>query len=194
MFKFPRFSSDTDSTGFITATFITLCPPLALLLWLLGDWGVLFMVSERLKLSSESIARWTWPAWLSHPIALWLFATGRWQAWQRYLMGPGPTFIKPDQLDPWIKDQIKITLLAAISPLQLPNYFCVMWEGQALPHDTKFRNCRGKIVDSRAFPSWSLIHGSSWSGLIKVGPGFEWTPPLSIKTSKPQGRTLCSSS
>ena len=48
--------------------------------------------------------------------------------------------------------------------------FCVMWEGQALPHDTKFRICRGKIVDSRTFPNWSLIHGSSWSGLIKVGP------------------------
>ena len=29
--------------------------------------------------------------------------------------------------------------------------FCVMWEGQALPHDTKFGNCRDKIVDSRAF-------------------------------------------
>ena len=36
--------------------------------------------------------------------------------------------------------------------------FCVMWEGQALPHDTKFG-----IKD--------LIHGSSWSGLIKLGPG-----------------------
>ena len=59
--------------------------------------------------------------------------------------------------------------------------FCVMWEGQALPHDTKFRNCRGKIVDSRAFPSWSLIHGSSWSGLIKVGPGLksQATPRIS---------------
>ena len=61
---------------------------------------------------------------------------------------PGPTFIKPGQLDPWIKDQIKIILLS-------------------------FRNCRGKIVDSRAFPSWSLIHGSSWSGLIKEGPGIQ---------------------
>ena len=50
---------------------------------------------------------------------------------------------------------------------------CVMWEGQALPHDTKFGNCRDKIVDSRAFLSWSLIHGSSWSGLIKLGPGHE---------------------
>ena len=48
--------------------------------------------------------------------------------------------------------------------------FCVMWEGQALPHDPKFGNCRDKIVDSRSFLSWSLIHGSSWSGLIKVGP------------------------
>ena len=49
--------------------------------------------------------------------------------------------------------------------------FCFMWEGQALPHDTKFRNCAGEIVDSRAFSSWSLIHGSSWSGLIKAEPG-----------------------
>ena len=51
--------------------------------------------------------------------------------------------------------------------------FCVMWDGQALPHDTKFRNCTGEIVDSRAFSSWSLIHGSSWSGLIKAEPGHQ---------------------
>ena len=43
----------------------------------------------------------------------------------------------------------------------------------ALPYDTKFGNCRDKIVDSRAFLSWSLIHGSSWSGLIKLGPGLD---------------------
>ena len=49
--------------------------------------------------------------------------------------------------------------------------FCVMWEGLPLPHDTKFGNCRCKIVDSRSFHSWSLIHGLRWSGLIKVGPG-----------------------
>ena len=48
--------------------------------------------------------------------------------------------------------------------------FYVMWEGQALPHDTKFRNCRDKTVEGRTVPNWSLIHGSSWSGLIKVGP------------------------
>ena len=52
--------------------------------------------------------------------------------------------------------------------------FCVMWEGQALPHDTKFGNCRGRIVDSRMFPSWSLIHGLSWSSLVKAEPGGHW--------------------
>ena len=46
-----------------------------------------------------------------------------------------------------------------------------MWEGQALPHDTKFGNSRCEIVGRRVIFIWSLIHGSSWSGLIKVGPG-----------------------
>ena len=49
--------------------------------------------------------------------------------------------------------------------------FCVMWEGQALPHDTKFGNSRCEIVGRRMIFIWSLIHGSSWSSLIKVGPG-----------------------
>ena len=81
----------------------------------------------------------------------------------------GPTFIKQDQLDPRIKDQV---LLNNFAPTVTE--FCVMWEGQALPRDTKFGNCRGEIVDMGAFPSWSLIHGSSWSGLIKVDPGGKW--------------------
>ena len=34
----------------------------------------------------------------------------------------GPAFIKPDQLDPWIKDQIGNTLLSTILHLQLPNF------------------------------------------------------------------------
>ena len=50
--------------------------------------------------------------------------------------------------------------------------FCVMWEGLSLPQDTKFGNCRDEIVDRRVIFIWSLIHGSSWSGLIKVGPGL----------------------
>ena len=49
--------------------------------------------------------------------------------------------------------------------------FCVMWEGLSLPQDTKLGNCRDEIVDRRVIFIWSLIHGSSWSGLIKVGPG-----------------------
>ena len=52
--------------------------------------------------------------------------------------------------------------------------FCVMWEGLSLPHDTKFGNCRCKILDSRAFPSWSLIQGLRWSGLIKAEPAAVW--------------------
>ena len=45
----------------------------------------------------------------------------------------GSAFIKPDQLDPWIKDQIKITLLPTISHLQLPN---VVSCGRACPSHT----------------------------------------------------------
>ena len=48
--------------------------------------------------------------------------------------------------------------------------FCVMWEGLSLPHDSKCGNCRGETVGRRVIFIWSLIHGSSWSGLIKVGP------------------------
>ena len=89
---------------------------------------------------------------------------------RNYTQQPGPTFIKPDQLDPWIKDQIKITLVSAISSLKLPNFVS---SGRDKPsHMTQNCNCRGKIVDSTAFPSWSLIHRSSWSSLIKVGPGL----------------------
>ena len=34
--------------------------------------------------------------------------------------------------------------------------------------DTKFGNCRCEIVGRRVIFIWSLIHESSWSGLIKV--------------------------
>ena len=37
-------------------------------------------------------------------------------------LDPGSAFIKPDQRNPWIKDQIKITLLPTISHLLLPNF------------------------------------------------------------------------
>ena len=63
-----------------------------------------------------------------------------------------------------------------------------MWEGQAHPHDTKFHNCRAKIKDSRAFPSWSLIHGSSWSGLIKAEPG--WLGPKCARNKTTCNRAI----
>ena len=71
-------------------------------------------------------------------------------------MEPGSAFIKPDQLDPGIKDQIKINVLPTISQLQLLNFVSC---GRACPsHMTQnFGNCRCKIVDSRVFPIWSLI-------------------------------------
>ena len=47
-----------------------------------------------------------------------------------------------------------------------------MWEGQALPHDTKFGNCRYEIVGTIVIFIWSLIHGLYWSGLIKAEPGI----------------------
>ena len=79
--------------------------------------------------------------------------------------GPGSAFIKPDQLDPWIKDQIKITPLPTISHLQLLNFVSC---GRACPsHMTQ----NLVTVGAKLFPSWSLIHGLRWSGLIKAEPG-----------------------
>ena len=47
----------------------------------------------------------------------------------------GPSFIKPDQLDPWIKDQPRNALLSTILSLQLPNFVSC---GRACPsHRTK---------------------------------------------------------
>ena len=67
--------------------------------------------------------------------------------------------------------------------------FCVMWEGLSLPHDTKFGNCRGEIVDRRMFFIWSLIYGSGWSRLIKAEPGFCYTNDSGGCSSK--GQRLC---
>ena len=66
--------------------------------------------------------------------------------------------------------------------------FCVMWEGQALPHDTKFGNSRCEIVGRRVIFIWSLIHGLRWSGLIKAEPGQSLSPPL---TSITAGSNAC---
>ena len=39
-----------------------------------------------------------------------------------YERSSGSAFIKPDQLDPWIKDQLENALLSTISPVQLQNF------------------------------------------------------------------------
>ena len=70
---------------------------------------------------------------------------------------PGPTFIKPDQLDPWIKDQIKITLLPTISHLLLPNFVSC---GRACPsHRTQNLVTVGtKLLTGEwfSFDPWSM--------------------------------------
>ena len=73
----------------------------------------------------------------------------------------------------WSMDQGSTKKRSAVHNFVLTvTKFCVMWEGLSLPQDTKFGNCRDEIVDRRVIFIWSLIHGSSWSGLIKVGPGL----------------------
>ena len=70
---------------------------------------------------------------------------------------PGSAFIKPDQLDPWIKDHIKITLLPTISHLQLPNFVSC---GRACPsHMTQNLVTVGaKLCTAERFPvdPWSM--------------------------------------
>ena len=91
--------------------------------------------------------------------------------WHLYIkMGPWPQFYQTRSA--WSMDQGSNENHSPVNNFApTVTKFCVMWEGQALPHDTKLGNCRDKIVDSRVFLSWSLIHGSRWSGLIKLGPG-----------------------
>ena len=96
---------------------------------------------------------------------------------------PGSAFIKPDQLDPWIKDQLGNALLSTILPPQLWNFVSC---GRACPsHMTQNLvtvACRGEIVDRRMIFIWSLIHGSGWSGLIKVEPVWEYAVQPAVRT------------
>ena len=47
---------------------------------------------------------------------------GPWMLVLLFLTSPGSAFIKRDQLDPWIKDQLRNNLLSTILSLQLPNF------------------------------------------------------------------------
>ena len=46
--------------------------------------------------------------------------------------------------------------------------FFYMWEGQAHSHDTKLIS----VGRQRMMINWSIINGSNWSSLIKVGSGL----------------------
>ena len=63
-------------------------------------------------------------------------------------VGPGPMFIKMDQLEITFNDfASKFTQYM----------YCDMQEGLSFPHVTKYYNCPDKNVDGRAFINLSLI-------------------------------------
>ena len=71
-------------------------------------------------------------------------------------ISPGPSFIKPDQLDPWINDQLRNTLLSTMLPLQLPNFVSC---GRACPsHMTKNLVTVGALLTGEwfLFDPWSM--------------------------------------
>ena len=78
----------------------------------------------------------------------------------------------PDQLDLQIKDQWGKTLLYTIFPAQYWNFVTC---GRDKPsHMTQNFIIAGKIVDRTMISNWSLIYGSSWSGLIKAASSLSW--------------------
>ena len=70
---------------------------------------------------------------------------------------PGSAFIKRDQLDPWIKDQLRNALLSTILSLQLPNFVSC---GRACPsHMTQNLVTKGTkllIGECFLFDPWSM--------------------------------------
>ena len=109
------------------------------------------------NMSNKLFWSWSWSAGLGTGIVF-------------PVMGTWPQFYQTRSA--WSMDQGSTKERSAVHNfVPTVTKFCVMWEGLSLPHDTKFGNCRGEIGDRRVIFIWSLIHGSSWSGLIKVGPG-----------------------
>ena len=80
-------------------------------------------------------------------------------------LGPGSAFIKPDQLDPWNKDQVGNALLSTVLALQLRNFVSCGGGGGG---------GGGGFVARRIIFILSFIHGSGWSGLIKAEPGVKY--------------------
>ena len=109
-----------------------------------------------------------------------LVVTSRMINWYR---PAGSAFIKPDQLDPWIKDLIKITLLSTVSHLQLPNFVTC---GRACPsHMTQNLVTVGaKLWTAKPF----LV--DPWSAVM-LGPtvGFSRKPVYAGACCHPPGGT-----
>ena len=85
------------------------------------DSCAIFYFASKPKFSSTDTVIWWRSSWTS------VFALNNPPV---SVIHSGSAFIKPDQRNPWIKDQIKITLLPTISHLLLPN--CVSC-GRACP-------------------------------------------------------------
>ena len=84
-------------------------------------------------------------------------------------------FIKLNQLDPWIEDQMKKKKKKSLAIYNFASTvmkFYVTWS--SLPLSTKSCNCMDITVNSWAFPSWSLIQGWIWSGLLKAEPSDKY--------------------
>ena len=71
--------------------------------------------------------------------------------------------IKSNQLNRWINDQVKITLLFIILPIWLWNSVTC---GKVKPSDMSYNFVT--LVGGWGVGGWGLIPGSSWSSLMKV--------------------------
>ena len=97
---------------------------------------------------------------------------------------PGSAFIKRDQLNPRIKDQLRKALLSTIWPLQLPNFVSC---GRDKPsHMTQNLVTVGaKLLTGE----WFLLDPCSWIKLIRFDKSRAWekTSPPSSCNNGPHG-------
>ena len=97
-----------------------------------------------------------------------------------YYIDPRPQFYQTRSA--WSKDQGSIKKRSAVHNfVPTVTKFCVLWEGLSLPHDTKFGNCRGEIVDKSDF---HLIL-DPWIKLIL----FDKSGASMVKKTKATGKT-----
>ena len=71
-------------------------------------------------------------------------------------------FIKPDQLHPWIKSQLKMTIIY--------NSFCVILQGLSLPRRTQLRICGGNLSTLEHFMCDPWAMDQTGVGVTKTIP------------------------